>query len=66
MSNLFKFPQAAAAATAVISHVRHLKPIPMSLKFNYHQFAFFNDQKRTTMSRDKYGRVSTYFFFYKT
>ena len=26
-------------------------PIPISLKLNYHQFAFISEQKRTTTSR---------------
>ena len=51
MSNFWKCAQGAAAARAEICNLWHFYPIPISLKLNSHQFAFFNDQKRTTTSR---------------
>ena len=45
MSNFLKYAPGADLAGAKVGHFWHFQPIPMSLKFNSHQFAFFNDQK---------------------
>ena len=52
-SNFWKCAQGAACARAQICHFWHLKTSPITLKLISHQFAFFNDPKRTTTSRDK-------------
>ena len=38
-----KYPQGAGAETTVIIYFGQLTPISMSLQFNYHPLAYFND-----------------------
>ena len=51
-SIFWKCAQGADSAAAEVCHFWHLKSSPISLKLNSHQFAFFNDQKRTITSWD--------------
>ena len=48
-----KYPTVSNLGAAVAGHFWQFYPIPMSLKFNSHQFAFCNELKRTTTSCEK-------------
>ena len=48
-----KYPKGANLGAINAGHFWQFQPIPMSLKFNSHQFAFFSDLIRTTTSCEK-------------